>query len=144
MNYGVGDIPFRHIPCARTRRLLARWCLGPVTCTCNHGKKYFSLSCRWSSFPRRFSKKRNRLESGHRWVLDFRYHLLVTRCTVPHFKCEVIRDGGKCRAGGKRSDEGTEYCYSVCDLKTIDWFGVGFGDICEFAEVRVAVFMLDN
>jgi len=31
-------IPSCHIPCARIRRLLARWCLGPVTCTCNHGK----------------------------------------------------------------------------------------------------------
>jgi len=35
---GCRYIPSRHIPCAPIRRLLARWCLGPITCTCNHGK----------------------------------------------------------------------------------------------------------
>ena len=28
--------------------------------------------------------------------------------------------------------------------KTIDWTGIRVGNVCEFAEMRVAVFMLDE
>ena len=28
--------------------------------------------------------------------------------------------------------------------QAIYWIGIGIGDVCEFAEVRVAVFMLDK
>jgi len=94
--------------------------------------------------PAEVLEERNRLESGHRWVPAFRYHRLVKRSTVPRFKCEVVRDGGN--AGSEERDWMKEpnIVTQFVTWKTVDWIGVGIGDVCKFAEVRVAVFMLDK
>lgn len=94
--------------------------------------------------PTEVLEERNRLESSQRRVLAFRYHRLVKCCTVPRFECEVVGDGGNARPEeGDRVKE-SNIVARFMTRQTIDWIGVRIGDVCEFAEVRVAVFVLDK
>ena len=95
-------------------------------------------------FPAALLEERNRRESGQRWVLAFRGHRLVKRCTVPRFECEVVRDGGNARSEERDRVKKSNVVAGFVTHQTIDWIGIGIDYVCEFAEVGIAVFVLDK